>query len=45
MAIGTFHQKLGGAMRNDTFLTEMAMVIDERGGLQTYDYWYKEIEP
>lgn len=43
MAVGTFHQKLGGAMRNDNFLTEMAMVIDDRGGLQIYDYWEREI--
>lgn len=45
MAIGTFHQKLGGAMRNDTFLNEMAMVIDDRGSVQAYNYWEREIEP
>lgn len=45
MAVGTFHQKLGGAMRNDTFLNEMCMVIDERGGIQAYNYWEREIEP
>ena len=45
MAIGTFHNKLGGAMRNDTFLSEMCMVVDYRGGVQVYEYWEREIEP
>lgn len=45
MAIGTFHNKLGGAMRNDTFISEMCMVVDERGGIIIYDYWEREIEP
>lgn len=45
LAIANFHSKMGGAMKNENFKTEMLMVIDGRGGLQTYDYWEREIEP
>lgn len=45
LAIANFHSKMGGAMKNENYKSEMLMVIDERGGLQTYDYWHREIEP
>lgn len=44
LAIANFHSKMGGAMKNENYKSEMLMIIDERGGLQTYDYWYREIE-
>lgn len=45
LAIANFHSKMGGAMKNTNFKTEMLMVIDGKGGLQTCDYWEREIEP
>ena len=43
LAIANFHSKMGGAMKNANFKSEMLMVVDYRGGLQTYDYWEREI--
>ena len=45
LAIANFHSKMGGAMKKENFKTEMLMVVDSRGGVQTYDYWEREIEP
>lgn len=44
-AVGTFHQKLGGAMRNEDFISDMLTVIDERGATIAHDYFLREIEP
>lgn len=43
-AIANFHSKMGGAMKHANYKSEMLMVIDERGGLQIYDYWEREPE-
>lgn len=32
-AIGTFHSKLGSAMKSDAFLSELVMVIDDNGAV------------
>lgn len=45
VAVGTFHQKLGNAMRSDLVLSDMLMVIDGRGSIQAYEYWEREIDP
>lgn len=44
-ALGSFHKKLGGAMQNDTFASELVTVIDERGATLAHDYFVREIEP
>lgn len=43
-ALGSFHKKMGGAMTNDTFKTELLTVIDERGATLAHDYFVREIE-
>lgn len=42
-AVANFHSKLGGAMKNDTYLAEMLMVIDARGAVQTSDFYAKPV--
>lgn len=44
-AVAIFHQKLGGAMKNEDFITEMVMVIDKQGAVITYEYFSREVEP
>jgi len=41
-ALGSFHKKLGGAMQNDTFASELVTVIDERGATLAHDYFVRE---
>ena len=43
-AIGTFHQKMGGAMKNEKFKTELLTVIDGRGATIAHDYFEREVE-
>ena len=43
-AVGSFHKKLGGAMQNDTFASELVTVIDERGATLAHDYFVRKIE-
>lgn len=43
-ALGAFHKKMGGAMTNDTFKTEMLSVIAENGATLAHDYFVREIE-
>lgn len=43
-AIANFHTKLGGAMKNDIYLAEMLMVIDERGAVQISDFYARSVE-
>ena len=43
-AVGTFHQKLGGAMKNEDYISDMLTVIDERGATIAHDYYLREIE-
>ena len=44
-AKGTFHQKLGGAMKNEKYLKESLAVTDERFSVQCYEYYEKQVEP
>lgn len=43
-ALGSFHKKMGGAMTNDTFKTEMLTVIAENGATLAHDYFVREVE-
>lgn len=44
-ALGAFHKKMGGAMTNETFKTELLTVIAENGATLAHDYFVREIEP
>lgn len=47
-AIGTFHSKLGSAMKSDAFLSELVMVIDDNGAViksEKYEVPQPEPEP
>ena len=43
-ALGSFHKKMGGAMTNDTFKTEMLTVIAENGATLAHDYFVRPVE-
>lgn len=43
-ALGAFHKKMGGAMTNDTFKTEMLTVIAENGATLAHDYFVRPVE-
>lgn len=43
-ALASFHKKMGGAMGNETFKTELLTVIDDRGATMAHDYFVREIE-
>lgn len=43
-ALGAFHQKLGGAMNNETFKSELCKVIDGRGATLAVDYFERETD-
>lgn len=45
-AIGTFHSKLGSAMKSDAFLSELVMVIDDNGAvIKSEKYEVPQPEP
>ena len=44
-AVGTFHQKLGGAMKTPTYATELVMVVAENGVVVATDFFERPIEP
>lgn len=43
-ALASFHKKMGGAMANETFKTELLTVIDDRGATMAHDYFVREVE-
>lgn len=43
-ALGAFHKKMGGAMTNETFKTEMLTVIAENGATLAHDYFVRPVE-
>ena len=43
-ALGSFHKKMGGAMTNDTFKTELLTVIAENGATLAHDYFVRPVE-
>jgi len=44
-AVGTFHQKMGGAMKNENYLTELCQVIDSHGAIIDTEYFERQVEP
>ena len=42
-ALGVYHQKMGGAMRNENYLSELILVINEKGAISVCDYFKREI--
>lgn len=43
-AVATFHQKIGGAMKNKDCLEEMVMLITATGGMEMHEYYKKPEE-
>lgn len=43
-ALGAFHKKMGGAMTNETFKTELLTVIAENGATLAHDYFVRPVE-
>lgn len=41
-ALATFYQKMRGAIVNDTYASELCMIINERGSVQRYEYWERQ---
>lgn len=44
-AIGTFHSKLGSAMKSDTFVSELVMVINDYGSVIKTEKYVAPVEP
>lgn len=44
-AIGTFHSKLGSAMKAETFVSEMVMVVDDNGAVIRTEKYVAPVEP
>lgn len=43
-ALGAYHKKMGGAMTNDSFKTELLTVIAENGATLAHDYFVRPVE-
>ena len=43
-AVANFHSKLGGAMKNDNYATELVMVVSEQGAVIKSEYYVKPNE-
>lgn len=43
--LAKFHKKLGGAMDNENYATELVVVMDEKGNIIAKDYFARHIEP
>lgn len=44
-ATSAFHQKLAGAMRNETYQTEMCLVLDANGVVRKFEKWTRKTVP
>lgn len=44
-AVGLFHQKMGGAMRNENFLKEKIMVVDDNFAIVDVETWSRAVQP
>ena len=44
-ALAKFHQKLGGAMANENFATELVQVVAENGVVIATEYFERPVEP
>lgn len=40
--LAAFHQKLAGAMRNDTYQSEMCIVLDTNGVVRKFEKWTRK---
>lgn len=38
-ATAAFHQKLAGAIRNESYASELCLIIDGHGAVQRHEYW------
>lgn len=45
MAVATFHQKMGTAIKSDLYDSELLMVIDENGNIIKRERFVRPIEP
>lgn len=43
-AIANFHSKMGGAMKNATYASELLMVVTNTGAVVKSEYWVRPIE-
>lgn len=43
-AIANFHSKMGGAMKNVTYASELLMVVTNTGAVIKSEYWVRPIE-
>lgn len=44
-ALAKFHQKLGGAMANEKFATELVQVVAENGVVVATEFFERPVEP
>jgi hypothetical protein len=45
LAIAAFHTKMGGAMKNESYLAETLIVVNEKGEQICYEYFQRPVEP
>lgn len=43
-AIANFHSKMGGAMKNENYASELLMVVTNTGAVVKREYWVRPIE-
>ncbi len=43
-AIANFHSKMGGAMKNEKYASELLMVVTNTGAVVKSEYWVRPIE-
>ena len=43
-ALSNFHKKLGGAMGNEKYKSELCQVINSFGAIQAVEFWQRESE-
>lgn len=44
LAIANFHSKMGGAMKNDNYASELVQVISGSGQVVKTEYWVRPVE-
>lgn len=44
-ALASYHNKMGGVMKNKTYAAELIMVINSDGGVHVTDKWIRPVEP
>lgn len=45
LAIANFHSKMGGAMKNKNYATELVQVVAENGVVVATEYFERPVEP